>query len=164
MMKAKKLAALALAVWMVLCLAACGGSASDKYEYQGVLLSLPEGFTVDDSSSNLVACPPEYPEKTDNIVFAYSGADAADSYTQEILDAYYSTLMDDFQSKSFQKTTIGGKDVIKYSYDMSMNGVAMEQTQVMVFFSDKTVIISFTSVSGDYDSAFSDAINSIEVK
>ena len=46
MMKAKKLAALALAVWMVLCLAACGGSASDKYEYQGVLLSLPEGASA----------------------------------------------------------------------------------------------------------------------
>lgn len=164
MMRTKKLAALALAVWMVLCLAACGGGSSDKYEYQGVLLSLPEGFTVDDSSATLVAYPKEYPEKTDNIVFTYSGADAASGYSQEILDAYYSTLMEDFQSGSFQKTTINGKDAIQYSYGMSMQGVPMEQTQVMVFLSDKTVIITFTSVSGDYDSAFSSAIKSIEVK
>lgn len=162
-MKAKKLFALSTALLLLLCLAACGGSAN-KYTFEGVSLELPEGFTVDDSSATPIAYGPEYPDNTDNIAFTFSGADSASNYSQEIFEATYSALFGDIESNSFEAVKISGKDAIKYSYSLSLNGVAMDQTQVMIFLPDKTVFVTFTSSSGDYDSAFAKCINSISAK
>ena len=163
-MKTKRMLALAAALLMILCLAACGGGSANKYTYEGISLELPEGFTVDESSSTIIAYGPDYPDKTDNITFVYATADSADNYSQEIFESYYSAMFGSIDSHSFDKTTISGKDAIKYSYTISMNGVEMDQTQVMVFLSDKTVSVTYTSVTGEYDSAFTKSINSISAK
>ncbi len=164
-MKTKRLLAMFAALLMILCLAACGdGGSANKYTYEGVSLALPEGFTVDESSATPIAYGPNYPDNTDNITFSYSGADSIDNYSQEVFETYYSALLGEVTSNSFEKVKVGGKDAIEYNYSLSVNGVEMEQTQVMVFLSDKTVTVTFTNASGEYDSAFEQAIDSISAK
>ena len=164
-MKHYKTGGLALACVVSLCLAACGdGGSANKYTYEGVSLALPEGFTVDESSATPIAYGPNYPDNTDNITFSYSGADSIDNYSQEVFETYYSALLGEVTSNSFEKVKVGGKDAIEYNYSLSVNGVEMEQTQVMVFLSDKTVTVTFTNASGEYDSAFEQAIDSISAK
>lgn len=164
-MKTKRLLAMFAALLMILCLAACGdGGSANKYTYEGVSLALPEGFTVDESSATPIAYGPNYPDNTDNITFSYSGADSIDDYSQEVFETYYSALLGEVTSNSFEKVKVGGKDAIEYNYSLSVNGVEMEQTQVMVFLSDKTVTVTFTNASGEYDSAFEQAIDSISAK
>lgn len=164
-MKTKRLLAMFAALLMILCLAACGdGGSANKYTYEGVSLALPEGFTVDESSATPIAYGPDYPDNTDNITFSYSGADSIDNYSQEVFETYYSALLGEVTSNSFEKVKVGGKDAIEYNYSLSVNGVEMEQTQVMVFLSDKTVTVTFTNASGEYDSAFEQAIDSISAK
>ncbi len=164
-MKTKRLLAMFTALLMILCLAACGdGGSANKYTYEGVSLALPEGFTVDESSATPIAYGPNYPDNTDNITFSYSGADSIDNYSQEVFETNYSALLGEVTSNSFEKVKVGGKDAIEYNYSLSVNGVEMEQTQVMVFLSDKTVTVTFTSASGEYDSAFAQAIDSISAK
>ncbi len=164
-MKTKRLLAMFAALLMILCLAACGdGGSANKYTYEGVSLALPEGFTVDENSATPIAYGPDYPDNTDNITFSYSGADSIDNYSQEVFETYYSALLGEVTSNSFEKVKVGGKDAIEYNYSLSVNGVEMEQTQVMVFLSDKTVTVTFTNASGEYDSAFEQAIDSISAK
>ena len=164
-MKTKRLLAMFAALLMILCLAACGdGGSANKYTYEGVSLALPEGFTVDESSATPIAYGPNYPDNTDNITFSYSGADSIDNYSQEVFETYYSALLGEVTSNSVEKVKVGGKDAIEYNYSLSVNGVEMEQTQVMVFLSDKTVTVTFTNASGEYDSAFEQAIDSISAK
>ena len=164
-MKTKRLLAMFATLLMILCLAACGdGGSANKYTYEGVSLALPEGFTVDESSATPIAYGPNYPDNTDNITFSYSGADSIDNYSQEVFETYYSALLGEVTSNSFEKVKVGGKDAIEYNYSLSVNGVEMEQTQVMVFLSDKTVTVTFTNASGEYDSAFEQAIDSISAK
>ena len=164
-MKTKRLLAMFTALLMILCLAACGdGGSAHKYTYEGVSLALPEGFTVDENSATPIAYGPNYPDNTDNITFSYSGADSIDNYSQEVFETNYSALLGEVTSNSFEKVKVGGKDAIEYNYSLSVNGVEMEQTQVMVFLSDKTVTVTFTSASGEYDSAFAQAIDSISAK
>ena len=119
---------------------------------------------MDESSATPIAYGPNYPDNTDNITFSYSGADSIDNYSQEVFETYYSALLGEVTSNSFEKVKVGGKDAIEYNYSLSVNGVEMEQTQVMVFLSDKTVTVTFTNASGEYDSAFEQAIDSISAK
>ncbi len=138
--------------------------ASDgMYEYQGVSIALPSDFSLDDSGSVVVAYVPEYPEKTDNVAFTYSGPDSADNYTQETFESIYASMFDEMESLSFQKGQIDGYDAIMYIYALVSNDVAMTQAQVFLFLTDKCVCITFTSVSGDYDAEFDKMIDSIKV-
>ena len=63
----------------------------------------------------------------------------------------------------FEKTTVGGVDAIICSYGVSMNGVDMIGTQYYLFGKDFTDVITFTSVSGNYDDDFEDIVQSITV-
>lgn len=138
----------------------------DAYVYGGLSIVLPEGFTVDETTSTIMAYAPDYPARTDNISFTHAGADDISNYTQDVFEQMYASLFGDGfgESKKFEKTKIDGVDAVVYSYTMSVNGVDMEQTQVIVFMADKTTTITFTSVSGDYDDAFSTSINSIKIQ
>ena len=49
-------------------------------------------------------------------------------YSQEVFETYYSALLGEVTSNSFEKVKVGGKDAIEYNYSLSVNGVEMEQT------------------------------------
>lgn len=53
--------------------------------------------------------------------------------------------------------------MIIYSIEMNMNDIDMVQTQYIVFGDTYTNIVSFTSVSGDYDDAFAACVASLHV-
>lgn len=138
------------------------GKSGNVYTYEGASITLPDGFTVKNVSAARVAYPPDYPTKTDNIAFTSSPADKASNYTKQILDSTYQNMFKGFSSVGFENITLDGHDAIKYSYKMEMSGVKMIQTQILLFLDAKTVIFTFVSVSGDYDKAFEQSIESIK--
>lgn len=138
--------------------------AENLYTYDHLTMVLPEGFTLSEVSGNPVALCPGYPTRTDNIAFSKSVADNIGNYTKDLLDNLYSQTFTGFGgSTRFEKTVIGGKDAILYALTLTQNGVAMNMLQVMIFGSTYTNCITFTSVSGDFDSAFEAMIGTISV-
>ena len=81
-----------------------------------------------------------------------------------MIDDYYASSLNGYNGmRSFEKTTVGGVDAIICSYGVGMNGVDMIGTQYYLFGKDFTDVITFTSVSGDYDDDFEDIAQSITV-
>ncbi len=139
-------------------------SDGEEYTYDHIKLVLPEGFTVDDNSSVPIAYGPNYPTETDNITFSKSGADNIDNYSKDVIETQYKQLINGFEEiDDFKKIKIDGKDTIKISYDISMSGVDMEQTQYFIFGDSFTNIVTFTDVTGNYDDAFEDCVKTITV-
>ena len=141
-----------------------GSEEPGLYTYDHLTLRLPEGFTVGDYSGVLIAVPADYPARTDNISFSKGNADSIDNYTQEILDAYYVQVFAGFErSTAFEKMKIDGVDVLKYSYEITAFGVLQRQTQYLFFGSTYSDIITFSSVSGDFDEAFLQVVQSVKI-
>lgn len=135
---------------------------SETYTYDHMTITLPEGFTVDESGSLPVVYPPDYPASADSITFSKGGQDDPANFTQEILDqAYGQTLAGFDESLSFEQIEISGLPAVVYSYSMTVNDVEMIGTQYFIFGADYTDILTFTSVSGAYDDAFAACANSI---
>ena len=81
-----------------------------------------------------------------------------------MIDSYYTTALNGYSGLlSFEKTTVSGVDAIICSYGVSVNGVDMIGTQYYLFGDTFTDVITFTSVSGDYDDDFEDIALSIVV-
>ena len=162
---------LCVAVAMLMCLAALAGCSGggdglvgNVYTYDHVSIELPEGYEVDESGSFPIIYCPGYPERTDNINILKSGADSIDNYDAGMIDSYYTSSFEGYNGmRSFEKTTVGGVDAIVCSYGVGMNGVNMVGTQYYLFGKDFTDVITFTSVSGDYDDDFEDIAQSITV-
>lgn len=90
--------------------------------------------------------------------------DSIDNYDAGMIDSYYTSSFEGYNGmRSFEKTTVGGVDAIVCSYGVGMNGVEMVGTQYYLFGKDFTDVITFTSVSGDYDDDFEDIAQSITV-
>ncbi len=138
--------------------------AGEEYTYDHITLTLPEGFTVDESSAIPIAYGPDYPNKTDNITFSKSAADDINNYTKSVIEAQYKQLLQGFEEiDSFDKIKIDGKDAIEIEYEMSVNGIDIDQTQYYIFGDTFIDIVTFTDVTDTYDDAFEDCANSITV-
>ena len=143
---------------------ATSAPAENLYTYDHLTMVLPEGFTLSEVSGNPIALCPGYPTRTDNIAFSKSVADNIGNYTKDLLDSIYSQTFAGFGgSDIFEKTVIGGKDALKYRVVLTQTGITMNILQVMIFGSTYTDCITFTSVSGDFDSAFEAMIGTISV-
>ena len=152
---------------VLVCLAGCSGGdglVGNIYTYDHVSIELPEGYEVDESGSFPIIYCPDYPARTDNINILKTSADSIDNYDEDVIDNYYATSLNGYSGMlSFEKTTVGGVDAIVCSYDVSLSGVEMVGTQYYLFGKDFTDVITFTSVSGDYDDDFEDIAQSITV-
>ena len=134
----------------------------ETFTYDHMTIVVPEGFTVDESGSFPILYPPTYPDETDNINITMAGADNIDNYTQDVLESYYSSAISGFGGiTDFEKTTVDGVDALRCSYQVTTSGVTMTGTQYYVFGEDYTDIITFTSVTGAYDTAFEQCAASI---
>lgn len=67
------------------------------------------------------------------------------------------------ESINFKKIKIDGTDAIRYSYKLSVSGVNQAQTMYMIFGNTYTDVITFTSVSGDFDAEFEKSAKTIEI-
>ena len=152
---------------VLVCLAGCSGGdglVGNIYTYDHVSIELPEGYEVDESGSFPIIYCPGYPTQTDNINITKGEADNIDNYGEDVIDDYYASSLNGYNGmRSFEKTTVGGVDAIVCSYGVGMNGVEMVGTQYYLFGKDFTDVITFTSVSGDYDDDFEDIAQSITV-
>lgn len=141
-----------------------GQAAGETYTYDHMTITLPEGFTVDESGSFPMMYCPEYPEKTDNINMTKAEGDDISNYSQELFETYYSQMIQGFEGiTSYEELKVDGLDAIKCTYQVTMSGIEMHGTQYYVFGSDYTDIITFTSTSGDYDAAFEACAASISM-
>ena len=164
-MKRRTLCVLAAVLVCLAALAGCSGGdglVGNIYTYDHESIELPEGYEVDESGSFPIIYCPDYPARTDNINILKTSADSIDNYDEDVIDNYYATSLNGYSGMlSFEKTTVGGVDAIICSYGVSVNGVDMIGTQYYLFGKDFTDVITFTSVSGDYDDDFEDIAQSI---
>ncbi|MCI7472558.1 MAG: hypothetical protein MSB10_02630 [Clostridiales bacterium] len=166
-MKRRTMCVVAAMLVCLVALAGCSGGdglVGNIYTYDHVSIELPEGYEVDESGSFPIIYCPDYPERTDNINILKSGADSIGNYDADRIDNYYSTSFNGYNGmRSFEKTKVDGVDAIICSYDVDLNGVEMVGTQYYLFGKNFTDVITFTSVSGDYDNDFEDIAQSIAV-
>ena len=153
---------------VLVCLAGCSGGGDglvgNVYTYDHVSIELPEGYEVDESGSFPIILLPRLPDADRQHQHHQGRADNIDNYGEDVIDDYYASSLNGYNGmRSFEKTTVGGVDAIVCSYGVGMNGVEMVGTQYYLFGKDFTDVITFTSVSGDYDDDFEDIAQSITV-
>lgn len=133
-----------------------------KYVFEGVSIVLPEGFSVVSSGMTL-AVYSDYPEHSDNISFVSAASDEFSNYTKETLESTYTTLFGSIENFTYEAKNEDGYDLVTVAFDVTYNGVPMHEKSCTYFFSGKSVTISFTSVSGEFDDAFDQAQKSIQI-
>lgn len=134
-----------------------------KYVFEGVSIVLPEGFTVVSSGMTL-AVYSDYPEHSDNISFVSVASDEFSNYTKETLESTYTTLFGSIENFTYEAKNEDGYDLVTVTFDVTYNGVPMHEKSCSYFFSGKSVTISFTSVSGEFDEAFEQSLQSIQIE
>ena len=163
----KKLISLLLAVSAVMVVGGCGPSAepeTDSQEFDNISMYIPEDFTSDETMGVTIFYSPDYPTPTANITITETVADDIDNYTEDALNAAYEATIAGFQGiNSLERTKIDGVDTIELSYGVNTAGVQMTGTQIMLFGDDFTSVVTFTSISGEYDTEFQRCIDSISV-
>lgn len=162
------LAALIFALSILLC--GCGTPKDDRtpsesaYHYDHIFIELPEGFSVKEESGIFIAAP-ENDDSGDNIVFTCGGRDNFSAYTEKTMTDIYREKFTGFgEVLSFEKTKIGNHNAIRFVYTVKTSGMEMTQKQIIIFGDAYTDIVTFTVLSGDYESAFAQAESSIIVK
>lgn len=133
------------------------------YLYEGVQVTLPEDFILYEEDGQALAVPPSYPMHTDNINFTKAN-DKIDQYTPENLKlAFEAALGAKVNNFKIEKTKIDGRDcaIIRYTFDL--NNVECEQCQYSIFFSDKSVHITFTDTTGEFEEELTACAKSIKV-
>ena len=134
-----------------------------KYVFEGVSIVLPEGFTVVSSGMTL-AVYSDYPEHSDNISFVSVASDEFSNYTKETLESTYTALFGSIENFTYEAKNEDGYNLVTVTFDVTYNGVPMHEKSCSYFFSGKSVTISFTSVSGEFDEAFEQSLQSIQIE
>ena len=137
-----------------------------KYSYNGITVTLPQTYMIDESASPVVlAYPPTYPTSADSIDFTYNeGAQSASFYSSETLDAYFEGLFEGYSGLTeFTIGDIDGTETLTFGYSFTSDGATVTRTQVDIFLENGTVVLSFSDASGKCASDFADIIASIKI-
>ena len=147
---------------IITCFCACS---SKSYDFEGVKIPLPKGFSVERSAGVYIAYGPDYPDNTDNITFVKTIADDINNYTEEALKESYASVnikVDSFDK--FERWNIDGNPALYIEFGYTYAGIKMKLKQLNIFLEDRTVTISYTDISGEYTSAFDESIKGIQIK
>ena len=106
----------------------------------------------------------DYPEHSDNISFVSVASDEFSNYTKETLESTYTALFGSIENFTYEAKNEDGYDLVTVTFDVTYNGVPMHEKSCSYFFSGKSVTISFTSVSGEFDEAFEKSLQSIQIE
>ncbi|MBQ7670075.1 MAG: hypothetical protein IJS45_05080 [Clostridia bacterium] len=133
------------------------------FEFKGVSLYLPKGFTVEKDNTKATATPGDYPTHADNIYFAVT-ADDYDFFTEENLIAAFSEYYE-VSELDLEKGEINGVKyaIADYFLDIS-DDYYIYQINCNYFFDHYSVNVTFTLVSDDYYDVMIESFYSIEVE
>ena len=140
-------------------------------EFSNVVMDIPGGFVSQNDSETFTNYVTEkYPEERDCISFSKSAETIAD-YSEQNLNKLMQQLNERAERNiysdegciDYKQFTIDGHNAVTYKSEITADDTFSMQTQVVVFFDDGAVIISFSSLSGDYDEVFEKSIESIRV-
>lgn len=173
----KKITVVLLFALLLSVLAACGTDPADgtdtsavpterenRYVFRGVSLVLPGNYVVEETSYGTIAYAVEEKDRSDNIHFSVSEADSVSGYTRESIEKVYDGIADGYEGiEYYEQKEIDGVDVLVYRYHLKAERLRVEQTQVIVFFPDRSVVLTFTGATGAYSSAFERAVQSIRI-
>ncbi len=143
----------------------------DTCEFSNVVMDIPGGFVSQNDSETFTNYVTEnYPEERDCISFSKSSETIAD-YSEDNLNKLMQQLNERAERNiysdegciDYKQYTIDGHNAVAYRSEITADDTFSMQTQVVVFFDDGAVIISFSSLSGEYDEAFEKSVESIRV-
>ena len=167
----KKIFAAFLILAIVFCLPACRKNnlaGKNTYEYEGIIVAMPDDFHVSKDDSTVKAYPDSYPEVSDNITFSCGGKDYASNYDKKAIEDLYKTNELIQQSgltfsgiTRYETGKIGNHDLIIVTYGVQYGTLQMMQSQAWVFLDTKTPVVTYTSSSGTYDDDFEFSIKNI---
>ena len=136
----------------------------EQIRFDHILITLPDGFQTTVQGDVPMAVPADYPNRTDNIAFSADVAGSIDDYSKESFEQLYNALVPGFEGIAvFEKTKIGANDMLLAGYTLTVEGISMEQLQLIIFGDTFTDVVTFTSVSGEFDDAFESCMKSIQV-
>ncbi|MBQ3692101.1 MAG: hypothetical protein II931_02115 [Clostridia bacterium] len=189
----KKILSLIAAVSVMCCLAACSKTPDEAHtaeedntavsadespaeskvcEFANVVFDIPGGFVGQNDSETFKNYVTEnYPEVPDSISLSRS-AETLDDYSEDNLNMLMQQLNERAERNiygdegciDYRQYTIDGHDAVSYKSEITADDTLSVQTQVVVFFDDGAVIISFSSISGEYDEEFAKSVDSIKIK
>lgn len=139
---------------------------SNTYVFEGVSIVLPEGFAPSSAQGVTLAVYKDYPEHSDNISFVAAN-DTYETYTREFLEQSFKQTFEDIKGFTYSNSDEIETDGYKYvtvDFDVTYNNVDMHETSRTFFFGGKSVTITFTSVSHEFDDAFNTALQSIQIE
>ena len=136
---------------------------SGPFTFGGLSMVLPEGFVVTESTKGMpMALCEDYPTHTDNISFTESEG-LVDYYTEEILKSSYETAFGSVENFVYVRTDGTDYDTTITDMDIVYSGTPMHMRCCSYFFSGKVIMITFTSVSGDFDDAFAEMQQTVKL-
>ena len=97
------------------------------YDYEGVLIQLPEGFTESDRSTDTITIfqSPNYPSETDNINFTNTN-ESISTYTEANINKTMETLFDGYEGcEDYKQYKIDGCDAVSYHHTITVSDVAL---------------------------------------
>ena len=135
---------------------------SERYVYEGVSLILPEGFSVQSAQGVTLAVYEDYPTHSDNISFVAAN-DSYETYTEENLKQSFTQAFGSIENFKYENSENDDYKTVTTDFDVTYNGVAKHEKACTFFFSGKCVVVTFTSVSGEFDAAFEQTLQSVQI-
>ncbi len=136
---------------------------SGPFTFGGLSMVLPDGFIVTESTKGMpMALCSDYPTHTDNIAFTESEG-LIDYYTEEMLKSSYESAFGSVENFVCMRTDGTDYGSVITDMDVVYSDVPMHIRACSYFFSGKVVTITFTSVTGDFDEAFAEMQQTVEL-
>ena len=141
------------------------GYITGVYSYLDLVVTLPEGFRVNDEDGLAIAVSESYPIDGDNIVIYIAPSENPNLFTESYFDEQFASMFENYQGlSSYSKYDVENATIIKVGLTTEIYGVSMLQYQLMVFKNNATYVLTFTSVTGKYMDAFIECMNTIQIK
>ena len=135
----------------------------NRFTFSGISMILPEGFEVSNAPDAVMAYAKDGPERGDVINFVRGDAIDASIYTKELMDESLKQNLSGYTGmKRYESGTVGDTDSILMGYDIATDGITFHITQVLLFYPDRSLSLTFNDVSGKYAQDFEKSIKSIK--
>ena len=135
---------------------------AETFTFGGLSMILPTGFSVIESGGLTLAVYEDYPTHSDNISFT-EGEESIDDYTEDNLKAMYESLLESLENYRYVRTDGADYSTIITDIDYVYSNIPMHARNCSYFFSGKIVSITFTSVTGEFDEAFAETQQTIQL-
>ena len=137
----------------------------NRFTFSGISLILPQNFAISNEADAVMAYAPDGPAVGDVINFIRGEAVDPSAYTKDILDATFKENVPGYTGmKRYETGTAAGAQSIVMGYDVERDGTPFHITQVMLFFSDRSLALTYTDASGKYAKDFEESIKSIKAE